>query len=515
MSSETYAGGPELAPSAMTDDQSSFARTVGMTGLFAVLIGVLILILNAANAKLPFEIGNNIGFAGIVVGLAMMFFHAARDSDELVRRLYGFVGGLGLPAAGAILSLLPLAISAAKAAPEGGGPKPLVSLFFPFGWACFLAGLFFLIPFCRSETDESQRRYGLMGLGGFGVVLALLGLVGGLVAHSSGFALTYGTVLALLGLAYLCALIGALGGADRDGYRLAVLVGVIGAVVFLIALGASYFVKGYFVPTGLILMALGMLYLLIALFLTSDWQLLVMSRRELASYFYSPVAYLVLLMSALIAWIAYFFFWAQNEGRMVVPEPVVAELLRNWLTIFPVLFLVPALTMRLISEERRTGTYEVLVCAPVSETPIIISKVIAAWVFYMLTWAVWAAVLIALRLDSGNPYDYRPLLSFYLAVAASGLAFVSMGVFFSTLTRNQIIAAVLTFFGMTVLLSFAVIGDLTSPQWKPLFSHLTYLWLWFDALEGRLHLRDVLIQVSLAVFWCFLAIKVLEARRWS
>jgi ABC-2 type transport system permease protein len=513
MSSEAPLAGPELAPSAVSDDQASFARTIGMTGLFAVLIGVIILILNAANAKLPFEIGNNIGFAGIVVGMAMMFFHAARDSDELVRRLYGFVGGLGLPAAGAILSLLPLAISAAKSAPEDGSPKPIVSLFFPFGWACFLAGLFFLIPFCRAETDESQRRYGLMGLGGFGAVLALLGLAGGLFAPS--FALTYGVVLSLLGLGYLCALIGALGGADRDGYRPAVLVGGLGAMVFLGALGAACFVRGYFVPTGLILMALGMLYLLIALFLTSDWQLLVMSRRELASYFYSPVAYLVLLMSALIAWIAYFFFWAQNEGRAVVPEPVVAELLRNWLTIFPVLFLIPALTMRLISEERRTGTYEVLVCAPVSETPIVISKVIAAWVFYMLTWAVWAAVLIALRLDSGNPYDYRPLLSFYLAVAASGLAFVSMGVFFSTLTRNQIIAAVLTFFGMVVLLAFAVIGDLTSPQWKPLFAHLTYLWLWFDALEGRLHLRDVLIQVSLAVFWCFLAIKVLEARRWS
>lgn len=513
MSSETYAPGPELAPSHLTDDQASFARTVGMTGLFAVLLGVLVLVLNAAQAKLPFDLGNNVGFAAIVVGMAMMFFHAARDSDQLVRRLYGFVGGLGLPAAGVILSLLPLAISAARPAPAEG-PKPIVSLFFPFGWACFLAGLFFLLPFCRNETDESQRRYGLLGLGGIGALLALVGLGGGLIFP--GFTLTYGTVLALLGLAYLCGYIGQLGGGDLDGYRPALLVGGLGALVFVAALVWSCVgPRGYFVPTGLILMAVGLLYGLVALFLVSDWQLLVMAKRELASYFYSPVAYLVLLMSALLSWLGYFWFWEKNLGRSIVQEPVVSELLGNILTIIPVLFLIPALTMRLISEERRTGTYEVLVCAPVSETPIVLSKVFAGWVFYMLTWAVWGGILIALRVDAGKAYDYRPLLSFFLAVGASGLAFVSMGVFCSTLTRNQIIAAVLTFFGMVTFLALVIASDLAGQQWKGVFSHLTYVWLWWDALEGRLHLRDVIIQVSLAVFWCFLAVKVLEARRWS
>ncbi|HVK13805.1 MAG TPA: ABC transporter permease [Gemmataceae bacterium] len=512
MTSELPAG-PELAPSNLTDDQGSFARTIGMTGLFAVLLGVLILILNAANAKLPVELGNNIGFAGIVVGLAMMFFHAARDSDELVRRLYGFVGGLGLPAAGAILSLLPLAISAAKAAPEGGGPRPLVSLFFPFGWACFLAGLFFLIPFCRLETDESQRRYGLMGLGGVGAVLALLGLAGGLFAPS--FALTYGVVLALLGLGYLTALIGQLGGPDAEGYRPALLLGALGGLVFVGALGGSLFVRGYFVPTGLILMALGLLYAATALLLVSDWQLIVLTRRELAAYFYSPVAYLVLGMTTLIAWLAYVSFWGEVEGNPVVPEPVVARMLAGFWGIIPVLFIVPALTMRLLSEEKRTGTYEVLVCAPVSETPIVVSKVLAGLAMYLVTWTVWAGFLIAFRMENGKPYDYRPLLSFALAITVSGGAFVAMGVFFSALTRNQIIAAVLTFGGMLVLVFAYFASFLASPQWQPVWSKVTFLFLWWESLEGRLHLRDVIIQLSMAVFWAYLAVKVLEARRWS
>src|SRR5262245_59994782 len=165
----------ETAPSALTEDQASFARTIGLTGLMAVSLGVLILILNAAQARLPFDLGNNVGFAGLVVGMAMMFFHATRDTDQLMRRLYGYVGGIGLPLSGVILSLLPVLISAAKSAPEDGSPKPIHSLFFPFGWACFLAGLFFLIPFCRNEIEESHRRYGLWALGGIGTGLALTG----------------------------------------------------------------------------------------------------------------------------------------------------------------------------------------------------------------------------------------------------------------------------------------------------------------------------------------------------
>ena len=86
MSSGSYV---ETAPSALTEDQASFARTVGMTGLMAVVLGTLVLILNAAKARLGVQVGNNVGFAAIIIGLAMMFFHASRDTDHLVRRLYG------------------------------------------------------------------------------------------------------------------------------------------------------------------------------------------------------------------------------------------------------------------------------------------------------------------------------------------------------------------------------------------------------------------------------------------
>ncbi len=515
MSIETVSPPPETAPSALTEDQVSYARTIGLTGLMAVLLGVLILILNVAKAKIGLEIGNNVGFAGILVGMAMMFFHATRDTDQMIRRLYGYVGGLGLPISGLILSVLPVIISASRSAPADGSPKQIISLFFPFGWACFLAGLMFLIPFCRNEPEEKHRRYGLLGLGVIGAGLALTGFIGGLI--STSFALTYGSVLALLGLAYLCTFINQLGGADLAGYRPALGVEALGLAVFAIALVRSVVPseQSFFIPAGLVLMALGILYLLFALFLVSDSRLVVLTRRELAAYFYSPVAYLVLLMTALIAGIAYIFFYYGLQREKT--EPIVTSYLADLFSVLTVTFIIPAITMRLVSEEKRTGTYEVLMSAPVGEVPVVLSKLFASFLFFMMTWCIWAVFLLALRADQDKVFEYRPVLSYYLAVAASGLMFTAMGVFFSCLTKNQIIAAVLTFAGMLFWL-FLFFAGRVIPEgsvWKGVCSHITYINLWWDALGGRLHLRDVVIQLSFAAFWTFLAVKVLEARRWS
>jgi ABC-2 type transport system permease protein len=519
MSTDTLAAGPEMAPSAMTEDQASTSRTVGLTGLLAVVLGTLILILNAANARLPLEIGNNVGFAGIALGMAAMFFHATRDTDQLIRRLYGYVGGLGLPLSGAILSLLPVIISASKAAPDDGSPKPILSLFFPFGWACFLAGLCFLIPFCRNETDEGQRRYGILGMGAIGIGLALTGFVGGLIASS--FALTYGSVLTLLGLAYLCALVGQLGGVEIGGYRLALAIGALGLAVFLIALARSIFGGGYqyFIPTGLVMMALGLAYAVTAVFLVSDATVVVLTRRELLAYFCSPIAYIMLFISALVAAVNYNDFADNVAGtRGVMFEPIVLPFFLGTLWgAFMLVFQVPALTMRLFAEEKRTGTYEVLMCAPVSETPVVISKVLAAICFFMLIWAVWLVFLLDLRVESGKEFDYRPIITFYLVLLVNGAAFISMGVFFSSLTRNQIVAAALTFVGMLAwLVPFFVLRSVPEETTKyVVLRPISFVHLWIDSLQGRLHIRDLFVQGSIAVFWSFLTVKVLEARRWS
>src|SRR5439155_479024 len=143
-------------------------------------------------------------------------------------------------------------------------------------------------------------------------------------------------------------------------------------------------------------------------------------------------------------------------------------------------FVVPVLTMRLLSEERRTGTIEVMLTAPVDEVVVVISKFVAALVFYLTLWIPWGLFLVALRVEGGQPFDYLPLLSFYVTLVCSGAAFVAMGLFFSSLTRNQIISAVLSFMGMMFLLCFFLLRQMTQigPNWSAFFKQLSFVDLW-------------------------------------
>jgi len=120
-------------------------------------------------------------------------------------------------------------------------------------------------------------------------------------------------------------------------------------------------------------------------------------------------------------------------------------------------------------------------------------------------------------MEGGAPFDYRPLLGFYFALAATGAGFVAMGLFFSALTNNQIIAAVFTFVGMIGFLACYILKDrIGLGQSLQLFiGKLSYIDLWAEALGGQLPIRDVILWVSMAVFFLFLSVKVLETRRWS
>jgi ABC-type transport system involved in multi-copper enzyme maturation permease subunit len=181
---------------------------------------------------------------------------------------------------------------------------------------------------------------------------------------------------------------------------------------------------------------------------------------------------------------------------------------------------VPVLTMRLISEEKRTGSMEVLLTSPVNEVPVILSKFLATWIFFMITWLPTGLFLVALRAVVDTPFDYRPLLSFYIAFGTQGLAFVAIGLFFSSLTRHQIVAAVLTAAAMGGFLLCYFLHrfapDLNLPSFlQAVARRLSFISMWDEALQGRLPLRDTLLYVSLAVFFLFLSVKVLETRKWS
>jgi ABC-type transport system involved in multi-copper enzyme maturation permease subunit len=264
---------------------------------------------------------------------------------------------------------------------------------------------------------------------------------------------------------------------------------------------------------------LGLLYLCISVAILSDRPVVVLMRRELSAFFFSPLIYLVLLAMAVIAW----FFYRGFLGLLVQvpwPEPIIARYFLDWGPIFIVTFVVPVLTMKLLSEEKRTGSLEVLLTAPVNETSVVVGKFLAALLLFIIMWTPWLFFLVALRIGGGIPFDYRPLFSFFIVLALTGAGFISMGLFFSSLTKNQVASAVLTFAGMILYFGIFLVQQNMQREgagsgWLKVVEHINYVGLWFRSIDGILVPKFLLFHASMTVFWLFLTVKVLEARRWA
>ena len=276
--------------------------------------------------------------------------------------------------------------------------------------------------------------------------------------------------------------------------------------------------KIYFVPYGLLLGLIGLIYLAVSLACASDSAFVALVRREIAAFFFSPIAYILLFGMALVSAFGHLSFLSQLGERGVLPEPIVQDdYALMIIAAFGVLFAVPALTMRAFSEEKRNATLEVLLTAPIGETSIVLSKFISCWLMYMLTFLPAGLYLIALRVEGGSVFDYRPLLSYYIAVACCGVGFVGMGLFFSSLTKNQIVAAAIAFAGMIFLLLTVWFRRSTylGEALQTLLGRFDFLTLWQQALSGVLTLSQGITYISFGVFWLFLTVKVLEARKWG
>jgi ABC-2 type transport system permease protein len=139
----------------------------------------------------------------------------------------------------------------------------------------------------------------------------------------------------------------------------------------------------------------------------------------------------------------------------------------------------------------------------------------------MLTWLPMLLLFVGLRINGNAPFDIRPLFSFGLALAVTSAAGVSVGVLFSSLTRNQITAGVLTFVFMLGWTMVHIVRDSLASLvkektiWTDIFLHVSYLDLWSETLQGKLVPKFLLFPSSLTIFCLFLSVKVLESRKWK
>jgi ABC-2 type transport system permease protein len=241
---------------------------------------------------------------------------------------------------------------------------------------------------------------------------------------------------------------------------------------------------------------------------------LALVQRELVAYFSSPLAYVVLtaflFFNGYVFWLITNFLNDPRTQAMAPLKLMFGGTIFFWLFL---LFVVPVITMRLLAEERRTGTLEVLLTAPVSEGQVVIAKFIAAFIFYVFLWL--PTVVYVIILGSYSSIDPYPVAAGYLGIALLGVLFTAVGLLTSALTRNQIVAAIFAFAVLVVLFSIGLLEQLaTGPALK---SALGYMNLWDhmdDFSRGLVDTRHVVYDISLAGLFLFLATKALAAKKW-
>lgn len=496
---------PEKAPSEMRADEPTMARFLSLVGLFLATCGLLGLLAPVMEFQYPITPGW--AFVCLTLGGALMLFHALADGDIQFRRLYASAA-LAMMIAGPVLRAFP--------------SKDATGVWFlPIGVPLMFVGLAFALAVLRHEEDGAWRTILRSALLIVGLVASLIPL--GLATGQSSWMATDGAVCLAMGLTFLACYSAVADSTSDLGYYAGVFLGGLAvAYVLLASFGIYRGGQPFLVPSGILLITAAIVYGGFSLSICLDLPAIVLFRRELGSLFFSPVAYLVLACLAAFAGVAFWIFsdivaqtsFGPRGPGSGLPEPILPYYFFGGIQIIPQMVIVPIITMRAISEEKRTGSLELLLTAPVNEGSIVVGKFLACWVFYLLTWLPWGVFLLSLRILGGAEFDYRPMLSFYATVGACGAAFIAMGLFFSSLTRNQIISAVLTFIGMLLLLAFYFVRP-TSTRLADFVRSMSFVHYWDESARGFVSPQFLCVELSIAAFFVYLTVQVLSARKWS
>jgi ABC-2 type transport system permease protein len=247
---------------------------------------------------------------------------------------------------------------------------------------------------------------------------------------------------------------------------------------------------------------------------------LAIADRELRSYFSSPMAYIVIGFFLLPFGVFFFLYlqafvkqslqMAQYGGAMNVNQQVVRYVLQNASVI--ILFIMPMITMRTYSEEKRSGTIELLLTSPLSDVEIILGKFFGALGLYVAMLAV-TLLYIGILFVYGNP-EWRPIVAGYLGLLLMGGAFVSIGLLISSTTNNQIVAGVVTFVVFLLLWIVGWFADSAGPTIGPITSYLSITEHFDDFSKGIIDSKHVVYYLSLITFGLFLTAKSVDTERW-
>jgi ABC-2 type transport system permease protein len=241
-------------------------------------------------------------------------------------------------------------------------------------------------------------------------------------------------------------------------------------------------------------------------------------RHEIRILLIGPSTYIAGVLFLLVMGLVFWDLLTQftRTAKEVPPASVFFQLF--W---FPVLFLVPLLTMRSMADERRLGTIETLMTTPVTAAEVVVSKFAAAYLFYLGLWSATGSFHWLLYRFAEDPrvIDPGPIVGGYLFIAASGAMFVATGIFSSSLTRSQLVAAlaalvliVVELAGGRLLAEVSVFQPAGNPEFRALAEHVAVLQHAEDFVGGVVDTRALVLCLSLAGLFLFASMLALDAR---
>lgn len=244
-----------------------------------------------------------------------------------------------------------------------------------------------------------------------------------------------------------------------------------------------------------------------------------LTRRELAGYFLSLSGYVIIALTLFLVGLS---FVALLQTLQMEPTAVPITEFFHVTTYFLFILILPTpvITMRLFALEKSSGTYETLMTTPVSDAQVVLAKFTAAFLFYLIMWLPHLGALWVVCHFTNSPGALEPgaLVSTYLGIVLLGGLFLSLGCLTSSLTRSQVIAAMISLaFGLGLFL-LAYLADQTPNRgtWE---SQALSCFALFDQLRdfarGVIDTRAVILYASLTVFFLFLTLRVVESRRWK
>ena len=231
-------------------------------------------------------------------------------------------------------------------------------------------------------------------------------------------------------------------------------------------------------------------------------------RRELRSFFTNPIGYVVLAVMFGIS--GYFFFYYNLSANN-------ADLTTVYVKLFSVVMLaLPFLTMRLFSEEKRQKSDQALLTAPVSLTGIVMGKFLATLLLYIAALSITLVYAVVIAFGKAIP-DWTLIISNYLGLALVGGLIIAVGVFVSSLTESQVIAAVGTLAVSLMLMSISMLGEIFAKfQWIAKITEFVGINVRYsDFALGLIYYDNIFFFLSLQALFIFLTVRVLDKKRWN